>query len=137
MPVVLDASMVLAWTFKDERDAYARAGAQTVLSDGALVPTIWYWEVQNALLTAERARRITSQDLSNIQQHLMSLPIEMDPIGPAITFGTEIDAARRMSLSIYDAAYLDLALRRGLKLMTCDKRLGNAADLLKIRWVDT
>ncbi len=136
MTLVLDASMILAWTFKDERDAFARAGAQAVLEEGAIVPAIWYWEVQNALLMAERAKRITSEDVANVQHQVLALPIEVEPIGPTITFGTEVHTARRMGLSVYDAAYLDLALKRGLRLMTCDKKLGKAADALKIRWVN-
>jgi len=134
MPVVLDASTVLSWSFVDERDANARASAKVVLAEGAVVPVIWYLETQNALLTAERRKRLTATEVVTIWQQLAALPIEIEPIGPALTFGGELDTARRMDLSVYDAAYLELGLRRGMKVMTRDARLGAAAEKLRIRW---
>lgn len=125
---------MLAWTFIDERDANARASAKAVIEEGAVVPAIWHWEIQNALLTAERRKRIAGADVAMVLQHLASLPIEIEPIGPAFSFGAETDIARRMNLSVYDAAYLDLSLRRGMRLMTRDTKLGAAADILRIRW---
>jgi predicted nucleic acid-binding protein len=132
--IVLDASTVLAWVFVDERDNSARASAKAIIEEGAIVPAIWCWEIQNALLSAERRKRIAVADVATVLEQLSSLPIEIEPIGPAVTFGAELDVARRMNLSVYDAAYLDLALRRGMRLMTRDTKLGGAADILRIRW---
>jgi len=134
MPHVLDASTALSWAIQQERDALARTGAVAILSHGAIVPAIWRWEVQNALLVAERDGRITSSDIEAALQDLVALPIEIDSIGPSPTFGAELDIARRMALTLYDAAYIELALRRNSKLMTRDRKLGAAADALKIRW---
>ncbi|GAC1588172.1 MAG: type II toxin-antitoxin system VapC family toxin [Sphingomicrobium sp.] len=134
MPVVLDASTVLAWTFVDERDADSRASAQAVLVEGAVVPAIWCWEIQNALLAAERRKRVTASEVATVLRQLGALPIEVEPVGPALAFGLEMDTARRMALSLYDAAYLELGVRRGLKVMTRGAKLGAAADSLRVRW---
>ncbi len=135
MPVVLDASTVLSWSFVDERDAKARASARVVLDEGAVVPAIWCLEIQNALLAAERRKRVTVAEVATILHQLAALPIEIEPVGPTLTFGGELDTARRMDLSVYDAAYLELGLRRGMKVMTRDAKLGGAAEKLRIRWV--
>ena len=134
MAFILDASTALAWAFPEERDASARASARAVLDEGAVVPAIWCWEVQNALLSAERRKRIARTDAAAVLQRFAALPIEIEPIGPAISFGAEMETARRMQLSVYDAAYLELGLRRGMMVMTRDGKLGKAADHLRIRW---
>jgi predicted nucleic acid-binding protein len=134
MPIVLDASTALSWIFQDERDALARSSASAVLEHGAHVPALWCWEIQNALLTAERRKRITSSSVATIARQLETLPIEIEPVGPTLTLGGELDIARRLELSVYDAAYVELALRRGLRLMTRDSKLSKVADSLKIRW---
>jgi predicted nucleic acid-binding protein len=132
--VVLDASTALSWMFDDERDAEARAGADAVLEHGAIAPGIWRWEIQNALLAAERRMRISIDEVSSRLAELAAFPIEIDPAGPRLEFGQELDIARRFGLSVYDAAYVELALRRGFRLMTRDAKLIAAADSLKIRW---
>jgi predicted nucleic acid-binding protein len=135
MPLVLDASAVLPWIFADERDAEALALAEAVLVDGAIVPALWRWEVQNALLVAQRRGRIAPNALDGALEYLRALPIETEPVGSAVGFGGELENARRFSLSVYDAAYLDLALRRSARVATRDPHLGAAADALKIRWL--
>jgi predicted nucleic acid-binding protein len=132
--VVVDASTALSWIFVDKRDALARSCAKAVLRHGATVRAISYWEMQNALGAAERRKRVTAVELHELLKQFESLPIEVEPIGPTLAFGGEVDLARRMNLSIYDTAYLDTALRRGMLLMTRDAGLGAAADNLKIRW---
>ena len=132
---VLDASIALSWIFEDERDAVARASASAVLDAGAVVPPIWSYEVENALLMAERRGRLSSTDVSAKLRQLEALPIERDPCGPTLKFGSTAELARRLQLSVYDATYIDLALRRGLRLMTREKKLLDAADTLKIRWI--
>jgi predicted nucleic acid-binding protein len=108
--------------------------AKAVIEHGAIVPALWRWEVQNALVVAARRGRITPDAIVTALTYFRALPIEVDPIGAALTFGAEIETAQRFSLSAYDAAYLDLALRRGVLVATADGNLGRAAEHLKIRW---
>ena len=134
MPIVLDVSAALSWVFTDERDAEARAIARAVLKEGAVVPALWVWEIQNALTVAQRRGRISSEKVDGVLRHMEALPIEVDVVGPTLVFKSEVQTSRRFNLSAYDAAYLDLALRRRSLLATRDGKLAHAADALKIRW---
>jgi len=134
VPIVLDVSAALSWVFTDERDAEARAIARAVLKEGAVVPALWVWEIQNALTVAQRRGRISSEKVDGVLRHMEALPIEVDVVGPTLVFKSEVQTSRRFNLSAYDAAYLDLALRRRSLLATRDGKLAHAADALKIRW---
>ncbi|HET9097216.1 MAG TPA: type II toxin-antitoxin system VapC family toxin [Candidatus Baltobacteraceae bacterium] len=132
MPVVLDSSMVISWLIDDERDMVAKAAAAAVVSNGAVVPALWRWEVQNALLAAERRKRIDPAGIEAALTQLAALPISVNAAPPL--FGPELDIARRMNISVYGAAYLELALSRGAQLMTRDERLADAARTLNMLW---
>lgn len=134
MTVVLDASSALSWIFVDERDAVSRAIANVVVQEGAIVPSLWRWEVQNALVVAERRGRISSGDVAAALNTLVALPIEVEPAGSSLAFGNEAETARRFNLSVYDAAYVELALRRSFLIATRDGNLARAAEALGIKW---
>jgi predicted nucleic acid-binding protein len=121
---VLDASATLAFVFPDERDAAAVQVARDLQHSGAIAPPLWPWEIQNAILVAERRKRVTAERAFEILEDIRTLPVAIES-GP--TFGAEASFARRFNLSIYDAVYLDLAFRRGLPLATRDRALHNAA----------
>jgi predicted nucleic acid-binding protein len=93
----------------------------------AIVPAIWPFEVANALLVAERRKRITVAQVTSMLQRISSLPIAIDPAQAARAFGRILSAAREEKLTAYDAAYLDLALSEGLSLATLDEQLRRAA----------
>lgn len=134
MAVVLDASAALSWVLFDERNAETQAMANAVAEDGAIVPALWRWEVQNGLLIAHRRGRIEPQSIAEALESLRALPIEVDSVGSSVAFRSEIELAQRFNLSVYDAAYLDLAIRRGIFIATVDGKLGQAAESLQIRW---
>jgi predicted nucleic acid-binding protein len=134
MALVIDATIVLAWSFDDERDAESVAAGRAILRERALVPALWRWEVQNVLRGAEKRGRITERDTSDILQKLRTLPVSVDLVSPALDFAGELHVARRFSLSVYDAAYLELAARRGLRLATKDAALRAAAAELDLLW---
>lgn len=134
MPLVLDASAALSWIFADERNTESQAIARAVLDEGAIVPALWRWEVQNALVVAQRRGRITDEASAAALAYLAALQIEIEPIGPALIFGSETETAKRFNLSAYDAAYIELALRRGTRIATLDGNLARTAEALKIRW---
>lgn len=126
--MVLDASLVVAALLPDERDAEA-AGAvlDEAQAGGAAMPSLWLTEVANALLAAARRRRIAAARLPALLLELETIPQETD-IPDATTLRLAVlPAAIRHGLTIYDAWYLELAMRRALPLASLDARLRRAA----------
>jgi predicted nucleic acid-binding protein len=131
--VVLDASATLSWLFDDERDDRSRAMLDQLRSARAFVPALWRWEVQNALLISERQSRLAAEEAQRMLEDLQSLRIEIEAVRNEM-LGAEIALARRFSLTAYDAAYLDLAIRRDAPLMTRDAKLADAAKQMGLLW---
>jgi predicted nucleic acid-binding protein len=125
---VLDGSLALAWYFKDEADPYADAVAARFPSARALVPVIWPLEVANAVLMGERRQRSTQAQAAKWLGYLGSLPIAVDEETNARAWDELLSLGRAHPLCAYDAAYLELALRRGLPLATLDDKLKAAAS---------
>ena len=124
---VLDCSLTIAWFFEDEADAYAQAVENSFQTASAVVPSLWPLEVANALLMGERRKRATAAKVTPFLALLKSLPIVTDDETTIRAWQESIQLARKHQLSAYDAAYLELALRRGLPLATLDGRLKAAA----------
>ncbi len=133
-PLSLDASIVLSWCFFDEKSNASDAALNLVSAEGAetFVPSIWPYEVANALAVAERKKRIFQSDVSLFLELLKNLNIVIDEGGQSRIFSAVLPIAREYHLSVYDASYLELALRRGLTLATLDNDLKKAAKALKI-----
>ena len=124
---VLDASIALGWML--DRPVPARASlARKLVIAGAIpvVPSLWRHEVSNAVVVAERRGRLTADQVKTLTADLeeFSDAVEVDPlmVRPSVLIAT----ARRASLTVYDAAYLELASRRKLPLATLDNRLREA-----------
>lgn len=130
---MVDASATLSWLLADERDNVAIGMLQAIVVSRAFVPALWRWEVQSGLLSAERRKRITPDDAASMIEDLVGLDIEIDT-AERLEMGAELTLARKFSLSAYDASYLDLAIRKNLKLMTRDEKLANAADQMGLLW---
>jgi len=128
MPFVLDASVALAWSFRDEQNAYAHRMLRRLEDDPAVVPVVWLLEVANGLLVAERRGRFTAADVAQVYGTLADLPIEWSDLTLDQALGPVLDLARAHGLSAYDAAYLELAMREGLPLATQDDALRVAAE---------
>ena len=129
MDLVLDASVTLAWSFDDEQNSYAD-GMLTRLTSGqatAAAPPIWPAEVVNGLLIAERRGRHTADQTTRLVADISQLPVAVETGGLALLGPAVLTLARAHNLSIYDAIYLELALRLGLPLATVDTRLSRAA----------
>ena len=127
MSFVADASVALAWVFEDERHAGAWHLVERLQREPALVPTHFHLEVSNGLLVALRRGRLSLDQAATAIVLLEALPVEVDYDTPARAFHDVWLAASRHGLSTYDAAYLELAARRGLPLATLDERLAGAA----------
>ena len=136
MAFVLDASVPLSWSFRDEQSAYAHRVLRRLEDDQALVPAVWVLEVANGLLVAERRGRFTVADVAQACQDLAELPIESSDLAHDQALGPVLDLARAQGLSAYDAAYLELAMREGLPLATQDAALQAAAQRVGVPLVE-
>jgi predicted nucleic acid-binding protein len=117
---VLDASLALAWCFKDERTKFTAAVLDALPVLGAAVPTIWIYEVTNGLRTAQRSARITEEAVAEFVYLLGPLPIDTILLDPEAMFGDVRHAALEHNLSAYDASYLVLAQKLHVPLGTLD-----------------
>ena len=124
MEPVLDASVTVAWAMQDESEPLAESVLRTVQAVAAAVPVIWWYEVRNILVMNERRGRIETSASERFLVELLDMPIRVDPFNSDREMP---ELARRSGLTVYDAAYLDLALREGLPLATLDKALRRAA----------
>src|SRR5437762_1318087 len=124
MPFVLDASIAACWAFPDEQDPRADAALTRVRIEDALVPTLWWFEVRNILVVNERRKRITESLTNSFLRELSRLRIRVDREPDE---STVLRLARTHRLSVYDASYLELALREAVPVATLDNELAAAA----------
>ena len=127
MTFVVDASVTLSWYLDDEPNDYADTMLNRLAEDSAVVPSIWFLEVANGLLIAERRGRITQADVARVSETLTGLPISARDQSLDAALGPVLTVARTHDLSAYDAAYLELAMREGLPLASVDESLRRAA----------
>jgi len=129
---VLDNSVALAWCFADEQTP-AILGVLDRLTDmGAIAPMLWPLEALNGLLAAERRRRISSPQREVLAGFLRDLPVSLDQHTADEAWEGALALALRWRLTVYDAAYLELAQRRRLPLATVDRDLVAAARAIGI-----
>ncbi len=124
MAIVPDVSAILGQAFDDEEAAYAEAVLAAIGADEAIVPTLFWFEIRNALLMGERRKRLTPAQTSAFVSDLALLPFVVDE-SPREAMVLEL--ARRHSLTVYDSAYLELAERKSVPLATLDAALIRAA----------
>lgn len=125
MAFVVDASVTLPWFLEDERTPFTDSLLDAIDRVEYWAPYIWCLELPNALLVAERKRRISNARRLEALDQASRLKIRLDPAAPDMK--TISTLAERRDLSTYDAAYLELAMRQGLGLITLDRVLGDAA----------
>ncbi|PPQ27706.1 type II toxin-antitoxin system VapC family toxin [Rhodopila globiformis] len=124
MAFVVDASVSACWALDDEDHVTATAALDRSKTDGIIVPSLWWFEIRNLLVVAERRKRFTAAKTNTFLRSLKRLDLSIDnsPSNEAV-----MDLARRHGLTVYDSGYLELALRYGLPLATLDKKLAAAA----------
>jgi predicted nucleic acid-binding protein len=130
--VVIDASVALAWCFRDQRTEATAKLLERVQTDDAAVPSLWHLKVANVLALAERRRRITPAESRELIALLETLEIVVDEETPSHALGRVLDLAREERLTAYDAAYLELAMRLGVPLASKDVDLCDAAARLGV-----
>lgn len=135
MSLVLDSSATLGWIYPDEAsDATARIFEQVVTS-GGWVPSLWRLEVANSLQTGIRRGRIDAARRDSALADLAALSISVDPDTDRVAWSATLQLADRYQLTLYDAAYLELARRRSLPLATLDRALHAAAQAAGVQLI--
>jgi len=125
--LVVDASMTIAWLFRDERTDLPQAVLRRVAAEGALVPSIWRLEVANVLRNAVRRGRCDEGYAARSLRRLGRLRITVDSETDRHAWGATVELSRAHDLTVYDAAYLELALRSRQILATGDNAMLRAA----------
>ena len=132
MSLIVDASITMAWCFEDEATPATEEVLDQVVESNALVPSVWRFEVGNALQTAIRRKRITEIFRDDALAKLLAMPITVDPETDAYVWTTALRLSARFGLTLYDAAYVELAQRRNLPLASLDQEMRAAASALNI-----
>lgn len=124
--IVLDNSVYIAALFSDEKqhEALALRSAIEAGEVEAFVPAIFRYEAMNTLVQSLRRKRIKQAAYREYLADLEKFPVQVDEL---FLFQQVGKLAVKHTLSIYDAAYLELALRESLVLVTLDKALAAAA----------
>jgi len=132
MSLVLDSSVTLAWIYSEQTSAQIDRVLQLVSRDGAWVPSLWRLEVANILEMGVRRGRHDAAFRDATLGDLALLPIDVDQDTDAHAWGATLRLAERHRLTLYDAAYLELAKRRKAALATLDGELRAAAQGEKV-----
>jgi predicted nucleic acid-binding protein len=130
LSLVLDGSMTLAWQFKrvDPGELLiAEKALEALATVQAVVPALWFAEVANGVLRGERQGVISSTQTALFLNDLSEAEIVADEVSPRGRQASVLDLARKHGLTVYDATYLELAIRRAAVLATFDRKLAEAA----------
>lgn len=131
-PFVIDCSIAMAWCFGDEATPKTAALLDRLDDDSAVVPAHWFLEVTNVLAMAEKRKRISAAQSSAFLSMLRTLEIFLDADTATRAFDQVLPLCRKHGLTSYDAAYVELALRRQLPLASLDAQLRTAAKHLGV-----
>jgi len=132
--LVLDASVFLSWLFPDEENEWSKQLVRDLgEEDRVVVPAHWLVEIANALLVGSRRKRIKTEQIAAFLGQLAIIPVEIESALSLEDAERVAALGAKHSLSAYDAAYLDLALRKNVALGTLDGALRNASMTEKVR----
>ena len=132
---VLDNSVAMRWLMVSNKKVdqkYAETVLQNFTESEAIVPHLWHLEATNVLLSAEMRGDLTTGEVERFISQLENLPILVDSLTAHQAFSRTLSLSRAYKLSSYDAAYLELAIRKSLPISTLDKALKKAAKLADV-----
>ncbi len=124
---VVDCSIAAALGLPDEQSDGADAFLQRIADDEVWVPSLWWHEIGNVIVSARRRKRITDNDASGLMHLYGELPVDTDSACGGELLERTHRLAMNHGLSAYDATYLELAERKQAGLATLDARLKQAA----------
>ena len=132
--VVIDSSVTLGFLLKDEQSDFALNVFEAIENAAeTLVPNLWWVETANGLLMAERRKRISQTETSEALQIIQMLGVQTDNETSAQVVHETVSLARQHGLTVYDATYLELTMRRNATLATADKQLEKAARSVGVK----
>ena len=138
-PLVVDGSVTVSFLLRDELSPVAIRSLDAIQAssaDAVFVPNHFWIEVTNALLMAEKRHRISQAERSEALRIASDLPLTIDGETSQRCFSETLSLAREHGLTLYDAAYLELAIRLRATLATVDKALARASKAVGIRLID-
>ena len=127
MSVVLDASIVMASLFDESNHQAARVIIAAAIDEGLVAPSLWRLEIANALTMAVRRKRCDEAFVDRSLGRLDAMSIAIDVETDLHAWSETLHFARQEGLTLYDAAYLELAIRTGSSLASFDQDLVDAA----------
>ena len=131
---IADASASLPWCFEDEATIWTDGLLERLKAgDGIVVPAHWLMEMTNGMLTAVRRKRVSIERVHAFLEAITALPITVEPPPIPIQAQSILSLSEKHSLTVYDAIYLELAIKRGLPLATLDADLRKAASAENVR----
>ncbi|MBP8262048.1 MAG: type II toxin-antitoxin system VapC family toxin [Verrucomicrobia bacterium] len=131
---IADSSVGVAWAVPSQASDATDALLDKVAAGTPLVaPILWPFEVANSLLVLLRRKKILAPERERALEALARLPLAVDDEGPRLAWGKISELATEHGLSVYDAAYLELAVRRKLPLASRDEALCKAAQSCRIK----
>jgi predicted nucleic acid-binding protein len=135
---IVDASVGFAWVYQRQATPKTDHLLNEVAAGAEVVgPSLWFFEISNVLLVAQRRQRLTATQRKAALEQLIAMQFVVDDEGPQKAFGKTSELAGEYSLTIYDATYLELALRRALPIASRDEALISAAKRCGVKCLVT
>lgn len=128
MRVIADMSVVLAWLFEEDQTADALTILPLIERQGLLVPNLWWSELENGILMAERRGRKSAEEVKTFLSLVRALPIQTDDTSRQQLTDPIIRLGRQYLLTAYDAAYVELSIRQSVPLATFDAAIRGCAN---------
>lgn len=133
--LVLDNSVAMLWCFQDGSDSdlmYAEKVLDRLSDTIFLVPNLWHLEAANVVARAQKRQWLTTEQMHEFLELVVQLPLKVDLETAKKAMAETFTLANDHNLSVYDAAYLELALRHHGPLATLDADLRKAASKVEV-----
>ena len=133
--LVLDNSVAMRWCFKDGSDSdlsYADKVLDRLADTTFLVPNLWHLEAANVIARAQKRQWLTIEQMQQFLDLVLQLPLKVDLETAKKAMAETFTLANAHNVSVYDAAYLELALRHHVPLATLDLALRKAASSVNV-----
>ena len=131
---IADSSVGVAWAVHSQAsDASDQLLEEVAAGTPVIVPALWPFEVANSLLVLLRRKKLRAEEREQALAALARLPLVLDEDGPRLALGRISELAAEHGLSVYDATYLELAVRRKLPLASRDQALCKAAQECQVK----
>ncbi len=133
---VIDASAAMSWLLPTQSTLAAEAFLLASETEEFVAPEIYAWEVANVLVHLERRGAITDGQYVSAQRTYVGLDVQLEEPLSSSELESLADLAREVGLSLFDTAYLALAMKLDCALATRDQALAEAAQGAGIRCHD-